>query len=67
MQENGLTRKLRMTLEADKQIITIHILSNIPRTEGSQGVKFVWLMEYNVRNIFFKNHAENEAGRIVPA
>ena len=23
-------------------------------------------MEYNIRNIFFRNHAENEARRIVP-
>ena len=24
------------------------------------------LIEYNVRNIFFKNHAKNKAGRLFP-
>ena len=24
------------------------------------------IIEYNKRNIFFKNYAENEAGRLVP-
>ena len=27
---------------------------------------FGQLIEHNVRNIFFKIHAENEAGRLVP-
>ena len=30
-------------------------------------MKFGQLIEYNKRNVFFfKNHAENEAGRLVP-
>ena len=29
-------------------------------------MKFGRLTEYNKRNIFFKNHAENVAGRLVP-
>ena len=29
-------------------------------------MKFGQLIENNKRNIFFKNHAENEAGRLVP-
>ena len=29
-------------------------------------MKFGQLIEHNVRNIFFKNHAENEAGKLVP-
>ena len=29
-------------------------------------MKFGQLTEYNRTNIFFKNHAENEAGRLVP-
>ena len=29
-------------------------------------MKFGQLIEYNKRNIFFENHAENEAGRLVP-
>ena len=28
-------------------------------------MKYGQLIEYNVRNIFFKNHAENEVGRLV--
>ena len=29
-------------------------------------MKFGQLIEYNNINIFLKNHAENEAGRVVP-
>ena len=29
-------------------------------------MKFGQLIEYNKRNIFFKNYAENEARRLVP-
>ena len=29
-------------------------------------MKFGQLKEYNSMNIFFKNHAENEAARLVP-
>ena len=29
-------------------------------------MKLGQLIEYSVRNIFFKNHAENEAERLVP-
>ena len=29
-------------------------------------MKFGQLLEYNNRNVFFKNHAENEARRIFP-
>ena len=29
-------------------------------------MKLGQLIEYNKRNIFFKNYAENEAGRLVP-
>ena len=46
--------------------ITIHILLNISRSKGKEAMKFGMLIEYNKRNIFFKNHAENEAGRLVP-
>ena len=67
MQENRLIRKLGliskfMTPQIGQQIITIHILSNISRNEGN-GID--QLIEYNVRSVFFKNHAENEVGRLV--
>ena len=46
--------------------ITIHMLPNISRHKGRQAMKFGQLREYNMRNVFFKNHAENEAGRLLP-
>ena len=59
MQENGLIRKLRpiskfMTSERGKQIIVIYILLNIWRSKGNRAMKFGKLIEYNMRNIFFK-------------
>ena len=45
---------------------TIHILLKVSRRKGYQSLKFGQLIEYNQRNIlFFKNHAENEAGRLL--
>ena len=29
-------------------------------------MKFGQVIEYNKKNIFFKNHADNKAGRLVP-
>ena len=48
------------------QIITIHILPNISGNEGNQIIKLGQLIKYNVRDIFFKNHAENEVVTLVP-
>ena len=47
-----------------KQTIIILTLPNISRSIDNQKGKFHQLIEYNVRNIFFKNDAENEAGRL---
>ena len=55
-----------MTSQTGRQVISIHILSNISRGKDSQAIKFGQLIEYNVWKIFFKNHAENEAGKLVP-
>ena len=41
-----------MTSQTRKQRITIHILLNITRSNGSQTMKFGQLIEYNTRNIF---------------
>ena len=54
MWENNLIRKLNliskfMTLQPGKQIITIHILSNISRNKSNQTIKFGQLLEYNVK------------------
>ena len=36
------------------------------QSKGNQTLKFGQVIQYNNRNIFFKNHAENEVGRLVP-
>ena len=48
-----------MTSQPGKQTNT-HIAQYL--TKGNQIMKFGWLREYKKRNIFFKNHAENEQG-----
>ena len=55
-----------MTLQPGYQTITIHILLNIAKSKGNQTMTFGQLIEYNKRNNFSKDHAENEAQRIVP-
>ena len=77
MKEKGLIRKLRivsklMMSQTGKQIIAIHILPNIPRSNLSQylnqTIKFVqYIFAYNVTwEVFsFKNHAQNETGKLV--
>ena len=55
-----------MTLQLGLQTITIHILANISRSKGNQAIKSGQVKECNNKNIFFKNHVENETGRRVP-
>ena len=55
-----------MTSQTGTQTTTIKILPNISKSKGNQKMKFGQLIEYSVRNIFLQNHAENEAGRLVP-
>ena len=52
-----------MTSQPDLQTVTIYILPNIIRSKDNETMKFVQLIEYNKRNIFFKNHTEIEVGR----
>ena len=64
LQRRALIRKLWliskfMMSQTGQQIITIHILSNIARSEGKQTVKFGQSIEYNMRNISWKNHIQN--------
>ena len=66
-----MTRKIRlasrlMTSQPGLQTIAIHILPNISQSIGNQTMKFGHLIEYNKRNIFFKNYAKNETNRLVP-
>ena len=42
------------------------MLLNISRIKDNQIMKFGQLIEYSKINIFFENHADNEAGRLVP-
>ena len=45
-----------MASQTGQQIITIHILSNISRSKGSQAMKFDQLIKYNVQNIFLQKY-----------
>ena len=55
-----------MTLKPGKQTITVHILPNISQSKGNKTMKSGQVLEYSKVNIFFKNHIEKEAGRLVP-
>ena len=54
-----------MTSQPGLQTITIDILSNNSQSKGNQTMKFGQLVEHNNRNFFFRNYAENEAGRLL--
>ena len=43
-----------MKSQAGQQIITIHILSNISRSECNHAIKFGQLIKYKVRNVVFQ-------------
>ena len=55
-----------MTSQPGLQITTIHILPNISQSKDNQTMKLGQLIEYNKRNNFLKNYAENEVERLVP-
>ena len=44
----------------------MHILPNISASKSNQATKRDQLIDYDKRNIFLQNYAENEAGRLVP-
>ena len=46
--------------------MTIQILPNISQSKGNQTMKLGQAIEYNKRIFFFKNHAQNKAGRLFP-
>ena len=48
------------------QTIAIHLLPNISKSKDKQTMKLDQLREYNKKIFFFKNHAKNEKGRLVP-
>ena len=43
-----------MTSQTEQQITPIHILPNISRSKDNQKMKFGWLIEYNMGNIFLE-------------
>ena len=49
-----------MTSETGQQTIAMHILPNISGSKGNQTVTFGQLIKCSMRNIIFKNLAENE-------
>ena len=55
-----------MTSQPGSQTTAIHILPNISQSKGNKTMKFGQLIEYNKRNVFFKDYAENEAERLAP-
>ena len=55
-----------MTSQSGYQIIAIHILTNISRSTGNQAMKFGQLIEYNLRNIYLKNHTQNVVEKLFP-
>ena len=52
-----------MMSQPGQQTITLPILPNISRSKSNQTMKFGQLRR---EIFFFKNHTENEAGRLVP-
>ena len=55
-----------MTSQPGKQIIAMHILSNISRSKGNQKMKFGQLIEYNMRNIFLEKSNTKCGGETIP-
>ena len=55
-----------MTSQPEKQTIAIHILRNISRSEGNQTMKFVQLIEYDIRNIFLEKAHTKCGGKTIP-
>ena len=54
-----------MTTEPGKQTIVIHILPNISLVKGKETMILGRLIEYiKKKYLFYKNHAENETGRL---
>ena len=43
-----------MKFQPGLQAVAVHILPNISQSKGNQTIKFVQLIEYNKRNIFFQ-------------
>ena len=63
-------RKIRlisnfMTSEPVQKKFAVHTLPNVSRGKSNQPMKFGKIIKYNKKINFFRNHAENVAGRLV--
>ena len=68
---NGLIKKIWltwkfMTAQPGLQTITIHILPNTHKVKATRQWNLVNWQNITRKIVFFKNYAENEAGRLVP-
>ena len=55
-----------MMSQPGQQTIVIHIFPKISRSEANQTIKFGQLIEFNMKNIFLKNHTQNVMEKLVP-
>ena len=55
-----------MTSQAGQQTITIHRLTNIPRSKDNQAMKIGQLLEYNLWNIFLEKSYRKCGGETIP-
>ena len=53
-----------MASQTGQQIITIHILPDISRSQGNQGMKYGQLIKHSMKIFFCKIHTKNELGRL---
>ena len=55
-----------MASQPGKQVITMHILPNISKSNENQTMKFRQLMKYSMRKSFLKNDTRNVIEKNVP-
>ena len=48
-----------MRSQHGNKTILIHLLPDISKSKGNLTMKFGQLIDYNMRNVFLKNHAQN--------
>ena len=71
MYKRGLIRKAKlisrfMTSQPGKQTVAIQTLPNISGSKGNLTIKFGQSIEYNMGNIFSKNHTQNVGEKLFP-
>ena len=71
MYKNVWIRKIRLILKLMKsqtgyQIIAVHILTNISRSKGNQRIKFVQLIECNMKTVILQKSFSKCGGETIP-